>query len=70
MNCSYGLYDHEDWCTHKSYISTWNINRVGGPNGAKPSVLLDVSSCVMSVAFHPMEPAFIAAGTFNGELWQ
>ncbi|XP_019635654.1 PREDICTED: WD repeat-containing protein 34-like isoform X5 [Branchiostoma belcheri] len=67
---SYGRFDHEDWCTHKSLLCTWNVDRKN-INPKKADVAVDVSSCLMCVAFHPEIPAFIAGGTFNGEvqLW-
>lgn len=64
---SYGKLDHEDWCTHKSGLCTWNLNR-RGLDCDKPDTVLDVDSCVMTVAFHPKNPALVAGGTFNGEV--
>lgn len=64
---SYGRFDHEDWCTHKSALCTWNIDRrTIDPN--KPDVTIDLASCLMCIAFHPKLPSFIAGGTFNGEV--
>ncbi|KAK3714549.1 hypothetical protein QZH41_014224 [Actinostola sp. cb2023] len=53
-----------------SSLCTWNIDRKAlNPN--KPDTTVDLSSCLMSIAFHPLLPAVIAGGTFNGEvqLW-
>lgn len=64
---SYGRFDHEDWCTHKSALSTWNIDRRAiDPN--KPDASIDLSSCLMCITFHPNLPSVIAGGTFNGEV--
>ena len=63
---SYGRFDHEDWCTHRSCVCTWNLDR-RGLNAEKPNVTIDVPSCVMCLAFHPKNPALIVGGTFNGE---
>ena len=63
----YGRLDHEDWCTHKAGLCTWNLNR-SGVSGNKPDSVIDTASCLMSVDFHPVQPALVAGGTFNGEL--
>lgn len=64
---SYGRFDHEHWCTHKSALCTWNIDRRSiDPN--KPDASIDLSSCLMCIAFHPKLPSVIAGGTFNGEI--
>ncbi|EDO43231.1 predicted protein [Nematostella vectensis] len=67
---AYGRLDHEDWCTHKSSLCTWNLDR-RGINVNKADTTVDLSSCLLSLAFHPKSPALIAGGTFNGEvhLW-
>ncbi|KAL9982639.1 hypothetical protein ACROYT_G004708 [Oculina patagonica] len=63
----YGRFDHEHWCTHKSALCTWNIDRRSiDPN--KPDASIDLSSCLMCIAFHPKLPSVIAGGTFNGEI--
>ncbi|XP_064630583.1 cytoplasmic dynein 2 intermediate chain 2-like [Lineus longissimus] len=62
-----GRFDHVDWCTHKSQLSTWNIER-RNINTNKPDTTVDTSSCLMCIAFHPKEPAVIVGGTFNGEV--
>lgn len=64
---SYGRFDHEHWCTHKSALCTWNIDRrTLDPN--KPDTTIDLSSCLMCIAFHPNLPSVIAGGSFNGEI--
>ncbi|XP_031555481.1 WD repeat-containing protein 34-like [Actinia tenebrosa] len=67
---SYGRLDHEDWCTHKSSLCTWNLDRKT-LNANKPDTTVDLSSCLMTISFHPVLPALVAGGTFNGEvlLW-
>lgn len=65
---SYGRFDHDNWCTHKSALCTWNINsRTLDRN--KASTVLEQSCCLMSLAFHPNNPAWLAAGNFNGEIF-
>ncbi|XP_068709025.1 cytoplasmic dynein 2 intermediate chain 2-like [Montipora foliosa] len=64
---SYGRFDHENWCTHKSALCTWNIDRRTVDQN-KPDATIDVASCLMCIAFHPKLPSLIAGGTFNGEV--
>ncbi|XP_074642732.1 cytoplasmic dynein 2 intermediate chain 2-like [Tubulanus polymorphus] len=64
---AYGRYDHEDWCTHKSSLCFWNLNR-RSLDADKPEQTVDLSSCLMCISFHPNQPALIAGGTFNGEV--
>ncbi|XP_064382625.1 cytoplasmic dynein 2 intermediate chain 2-like [Halichondria panicea] len=73
-NCSgsvlavaYGKLDHQDWCSHKSYLCTWNLDR-RSLDPSKADLSIDVPSCLMCVAFHPEHPALVAGGTFNGEV--
>ncbi|XP_077992291.1 cytoplasmic dynein 2 intermediate chain 2-like [Glandiceps talaboti] len=66
IGVSYGRFDHQDWCTHKSVLCTWNIDRTININ--KPVSTIDTSSCLMCIAFHPKKPAIIAGGNFNGEI--
>lgn len=73
-NCSgsvlavgYGRLDHQDWCSHKSYLCTWNIDR-RSLDSNKADLNIDVPSCLMCMAFHPEHPAILAGGTFSGEV--
>ncbi|XP_070539998.1 cytoplasmic dynein 2 intermediate chain 2-like isoform X2 [Ptychodera flava] len=63
---AFGRFDHQDWCTHKSMLCTWNVDRT--LNAHKPVAAIDLSSCLMCIAFHPKKPAIIAGGNFNGEI--
>lgn len=67
---AYGRYDHEDWCTHKTALCTWNLER-RNIDESKPDTILELSCCLMCVAFHPTNPAVIAGGNFDGAvlLW-
>lgn len=65
---AYGRYDHQDWCTHKSALCTWNLDR-RSLNSNKADLAIDVPSCLMSVAFHPVIPSLIVGGTFNGDVY-
>lgn len=67
---SFGQLEHEDWCTHRTSMCTWNLDRTGIKED-KPDTTIEIDSCLMCVAFHPKNPAIIAGGNFNGEvlLW-
>jgi WD repeat-containing protein 34 len=41
---------------------------LGSIGGSAPTAVLETSSCVCSVAWHPEQPSVLAAGTFNGEV--
>ncbi|PVD30466.1 hypothetical protein C0Q70_09732 [Pomacea canaliculata] len=67
---TFGRFDHEDWCTHKAAVGTWNLDRHGVKED-RPDSVIDSSCCVMCLQFHPENPAWLAGGSFNGEvlLW-
>nr|XP_054766400.1 cytoplasmic dynein 2 intermediate chain 2-like [Lytechinus pictus] len=64
---AYGRMDHQDWCTHKGSLCTWNVDR-GKVCPTKADSSIDTTSCLMCVTFHPTLPALVAGGTFNGEV--
>ncbi|XP_013407902.1 WD repeat-containing protein 34 [Lingula anatina] len=70
LAAAFGKFDHEDWCTHKSALCSWNLDR-RNINSTKPDISVDLPSCLMCIAFHPKQPSWIAGGTFTGEvmLW-
>eukprot|EP00798_Chlamydomonas_sp_ICE-L_P001991 gene1991-33412_t len=65
---SYGRYDIVGWCTDRGALVTWNLGRET-VNPSKPDVNIEVDNCLMSCAYHPVHPALIAGGTFNGDLY-
>lgn len=65
---AYGRFDHEDWCMHKAALCTWNLDRRTVDEN-KPDMLIDLPCCLLCVAFHPENPAWIAGGNFNGEVF-
>ncbi|XP_071525604.1 cytoplasmic dynein 2 intermediate chain 2-like [Panulirus ornatus] len=67
IGVTYGSKCHDDWCDHKGAVAVWNINR-SDFDANQPERVIEASSCVLSLAFHPTNPAFFAAGTFSGEL--
>lgn len=64
---SFGRFDHEDWCTHKSNLCTWNLDR-RQLEATKPDTVIDLPSCLMCIQCHPKKPSIVAGGTFNGEI--
>ncbi|XP_041371000.1 cytoplasmic dynein 2 intermediate chain 2-like [Gigantopelta aegis] len=64
---TFGRFDHEDWCTHKAALGTWNLDRRTLDHN-KPDTSIESSSCLMCLQFHPVNPAWIAGGSFNGEV--
>ena len=63
---TFGRFDHEDWCTHPAAMCTWNLDRRSVKED-KPDTIIDSPCCVMCLEFHPVNPAWIAGGNFNGE---
>jgi WD40 repeat protein len=65
---SYGRHDLSGWCDLPGALCTWNLfHRDFNP--AVPNMVLDTSTCLMCVACHPEQPAIVAAGSFNGEVY-
>ncbi|CAM9609845.1 unnamed protein product, partial [Ectocarpus sp. 12 AP-2014] len=62
--------DIAGWCDSPGALATWNIFRRGFADEGDhaPDIILDHSSCLMCVSCHPLSPAIIAAGSFNGEV--
>jgi len=67
LHLSYGRLDHEDWCTHKSMLCTWNVDR-RKIDASKADVAIDLPSCLTCVACHPTQPSWIAGATFSGNI--
>lgn len=63
---TFGRYDHEDWCTHRAAVGTWNLDRRSVKTD-KPDTVIDSACCVMCLEFHPENPAWLAGGNFNGK---
>ncbi|RUS81407.1 hypothetical protein EGW08_010845 [Elysia chlorotica] len=70
LAATFGRFDHEDWCTHPAVLCTWNLDRRSVKED-KPDTIIDSPCCLMCLEFHPVNPAWIAGGNFNGEviLW-
>ncbi|KAL7997827.1 putative WD40/YVTN repeat-like-containing domain superfamily, WD40-repeat-containing [Plasmopara halstedii] len=65
---AYGRFDHSGWCNYRSALCLWNVFQ-SDINVHKPSLVLETSSGLMCVAFHPENPSIVAAGSFNGEVF-
>ncbi|OWZ06326.1 WD repeat-containing hypothatical protein, partial [Phytophthora megakarya] len=65
---AYGRFDHSGWCNYRSALCLWNVFQ-SDLNPQKPSLVLETSSGLMCVAFHPQNPSIVAAGSFNGEVF-
>eukprot|EP00775_Hariotina_reticulata_P009740 gene9740-9898_t len=64
---SFGRFDVSGWCVLPGAVATWNLSRPGLMPGG-PDRFISTDSCIMCLAFHPAEPALIAAGTYDGRV--
>lgn len=64
---SYGKPDITGWCNDPGAVCVWNVfsKQFDAKN---PEYTLDHPSCIMTVEYHPVLPAIVAAGSFNGEV--
>ncbi|TMW65539.1 hypothetical protein Poli38472_008181 [Pythium oligandrum] len=65
---AYGRFDHTGWCNYRSALCIWCVFQ-SDFNASKPNLVLEASSGLMCVAFHPKNPSLVAAGSFNGEVF-
>ncbi|KAM4634501.1 cytoplasmic dynein 2 intermediate chain 2 isoform 2-T2 [Polymixia lowei] len=65
--CAYGRIDDGDCSTEKSYVCTWNLDR-RGMNPKQPDLIIDVTTTVTALSFHPTQPSLIAGGLYSGEV--
>ncbi|PAA73038.1 hypothetical protein BOX15_Mlig004436g1, partial [Macrostomum lignano] len=68
-----GRSDHQDWCLHRGAVCVWNASSARGQQDRqqqqqKPHAVLETSSCVTSVQYHPSNASLLAGGSFTGEL--
>ena len=64
---AFGRGDIAGWCDYPGAVCMWNVFGKAF-DAANPDAVLDHSSCIMSVACHPQQPALVAGGSFNGEV--
>ncbi|MBN3304569.1 WDR34 protein, partial [Amia calva] len=65
--CAYGRVDDGDWSTETSFVCTWNLDRREF-NPQRPDLVIEVSTPVMCLSFHPTQPSLIAGGLYSGEV--
>jgi len=64
---SYGRTDIVGWCDFPGAVCVWTVfSRSFQPD--TPDYVLDHTSCLTCVRYHPDMPALLAAGSFNGEV--
>ena len=64
---SYGRFDVTGWCDSPGALCVWNLRRED-VDPRKPDSIFETDSCLQCVAWHPVEPAVVAAGSFDGEV--
>lgn len=64
---SYGRFDVTGWCDSPGALCVWNLRRADVDPG-RPHVVMETSSCLQCVAFHPTNPGVVAAGSLDGEV--
>lgn len=65
---SYGRFDVTGWCDSPGALCAWNLRRADiDPH--KPDHVMETSDCLQCVAFHPEDPALVAAGSFDGGVY-
>lgn len=67
LAASYGRNDVLGWCDFPGAVCCWNI--FGKTfNSDCPDLVLDHTSCLTCVSYHPLVPSLVAAGSFIGEV--
>ena len=64
---SYGRFDVTGWCDSPGALCVWNLRRED-VDPRKPDSIFETDSCLQCVAWHPVDPAVVAAGSFDGEV--
>ena len=64
---SYGRFDVMGWCDSPGALCVWNLRRED-VDPRKPDSIFETDSCLQCVAWHPVDPAVVAAGSFDGEV--
>jgi len=65
---SFGNLATSGWCLQGGSLCAWPVFRRGFDASSAPEVVLEHSSCLMSLACHPTQPSLVACGSFNGEV--
>ena len=64
---SYGRFDVTGWCDSPGALCVWNLRRED-VDPRKPDQTFETDACLQCVAWHPVDPAVVAAGSFDGEV--
>lgn len=64
---AYGRLDTVGWCKQRGYVCCWSFSRRDFDANA-PHQTMELDSYATNVAFHPVLPAMLAVGTYNGEI--
>ena len=64
---AYGPLDRNDWELSESMLCTWSVMR-RQLDPARADNTLQLSCCLVSLAFHPTDPSLLAGGAFNGDV--
>ena len=59
--------EHEGACSHKSFISIWNLFKKGLQNAS--SQIIEINGCVSCLKFHPVRSSILACGSFSGGIY-
>merc|ERR1719161_1866889 len=65
---SFGRLGTLGWCDYNSYLGLWNLFKTTPNKPGVPDLRIDVTGCVLCMAFHPTKPNLLVGGTYNGEL--
>ena len=65
---AYSRIDLVGWCRGSGYVCCWNISR---KDVGKADIIIEASSYITSIAFHPTQPSLLIGGCYTGEviLW-
>lgn len=62
---TYGVQDSVTFCTEPGCLAIWNLDSEKF-HASKPHVNISTECALQSLAYHPLAPSYIAAGTANG----
>ena len=62
---AYGRIDVVGWCKGSGYVCCWNVTR---KEVQKPDVIIENTSHITSIAFHPTSPSLLLGGGYTGEV--
>jgi PREDICTED: predicted protein-like len=63
----YSVKEHQDWCTHCSYLFMWNLYQ-RQQDDKKPEKVIEIEGCVSFIKAHPNQSHIYAIGTLSGKV--